>query len=90
MADRRVVVTGMGVVSPLGLSAETTWTACLGGVSGAAPITKFDASGFKTKFAAEVKDFDPLAFMDKKDAKKMDAFTQYAVACAKMALADAD
>ncbi len=89
MTDRRVVVTGLGCVSPLGLDVTTTWDACLKGQSGMGPITKFDASGYKTRIAAEVKGFDPERFMDKKDAKKMDVFIQYAVASAKMALADA-
>ncbi len=90
MADRRVVVTGMGCVSPLGLDVESTWKACIAGKSGVGPITKFDASGYKTRIAAEVCGFDSGKYMDKKDAKKMGVFIQYAVACAKMALEDAN
>jgi 3-oxoacyl-[acyl-carrier-protein] synthase II len=91
MAERRVVVTGLGGVTPLGNTTESSWENCINGVSGAGPITKFDASGgYKTRIAAEVKDFDPFIHMEKKDAKKMDFFVQYAVACAKMSLADAD
>ena len=89
MADKRVVVTGMGVVSPLGLDASSTWEAALAGKSGAGPITKFDASGYKTRIAAEVKDFDPLKWIDRKDLKKMDIFIQYAIACTMMAMEDA-
>ena len=86
MTDRRVVVTGLGCVSPLGLNVQSTWDACINGKSGVAPITKFDASGYKTRIAAEVKGFDPLAYMEKKESRKMGTFIQYAVASAKMAL----
>lgn len=88
MTMRRVVVTGLGCVSPLGLDVNTTWKSILEGKSGAAHITRFDSSGYKTRIAAEVKDFDPEKFMDKKDAKKMDLFIQFAVAASKMALED--
>ncbi len=91
MSDKRVVVTGIGAVTPLGLDVESSWENCINGVSGAGPITKFDASGgYKTRIAAEVTGFDPSVHMEMKDAKKMDYFVQYAVACAKMGLADAD
>ncbi|HET7583802.1 MAG TPA: beta-ketoacyl-ACP synthase II [Gemmatimonadaceae bacterium] len=86
---RRVVVTGLGCVTPVGNDVATTWRALLDGVSGAAPITKFDASGFPVRFAAEVKGFDPNAFMDRKEAKRADTFTQYAVAAAVQAMQDA-
>ena len=83
---RRVVVTGLGVVSPLGLSTETTWQRLLKGESGIGPIRGFDASSFSVRIAGEVKDFDPLAFMDKKDARKMDRFIQMAMAAAAEAM----
>ena len=87
--SRRVVVTGIGLVSSLGIGTEATWKGLLDGRSGAGPITKFDASAFSTRFAAEVKGFDPLAFIDKKDVKKMDVFIQYAVAASQYAMDDA-
>jgi 3-oxoacyl-[acyl-carrier-protein] synthase II len=83
------VVTGVGLVSPLGLGTEATWQGLLEGRSGAAPITLFDASQHTTHFACEVKGFDPLAFVDKKDVKKMDRFIQFAVAAADFAVKDA-
>jgi len=85
---RRVVVTGIGAITPLGLGAEPSWKACLAGRSGLGPITKFDAAGTKTQIAGEVKEFDGSQYVDKKELKKMDLFIQYAVACAKMALED--
>jgi 3-oxoacyl-[acyl-carrier-protein] synthase II len=88
MLSRRVVVTGIGLVSSLGIGTEATWNGLLSGQSGAAPITKFDASAFATRFAAEVKGFDPLAFLDKKDVKKMDVFIQYAIAASQFAMDD--
>ena len=69
---RRVVVTGIGAVTPLGLTAPATWEAMLAGRSGAAPIRAFDASGFTTTFACELKGFDPLQYMDRKEAKRAD------------------
>ncbi|MDP7240857.1 MAG: beta-ketoacyl synthase N-terminal-like domain-containing protein, partial [Dehalococcoidia bacterium] len=78
----RVVVTGMGVVSPLGLSTQETWQGLMKGSSGVAEITHFDTSGFVTKFAAQVKGFDPNDYMDRKDARRMDRFCQFAVAAA--------
>jgi len=88
MARRRVVVTGLGMVSPLGTGVEKTWQALIQGNSGVARITKFDPTGFDTQIAAEVKDFIPENFLDKKDLKRMDIFIQYAMASAGMALED--
>ncbi|MFA6233161.1 MAG: beta-ketoacyl-ACP synthase II [Bacteroidota bacterium] len=89
MNRRRVVVTGMGTVNPIGLSVQEFWNNALAGVSGADFITSFDTSDFKTKFACEVKGFDPENFIDKKAVKRMDKFTHYAVAAASMAVEDA-
>jgi 3-oxoacyl-[acyl-carrier-protein] synthase II len=83
------VVTGIGLVSSLGIGTEATWNGLLAGQSGVGPITKFDASAFSTRFAAEVRGFDPLAFIDKKDVKKMDVFIQYAIAASQFAVDDA-
>ena len=88
MELKRVVVTGLGGVTPLGLTAEETWENVKKGVSGAGPITHFDASQFKTQFACEVKGFDSANYVDRKEARKMDLYTQYALAAAKMAVAD--
>jgi 3-oxoacyl-[acyl-carrier-protein] synthase II len=89
MANRRVVVTGIGLVSSLGIGTEANWTALTAGRSGVDTITKFDASQFATRIAGEVRGFDPLAFVDKKDVKKMDVFIQYAIAAAQFAMDDA-
>ncbi|MGE7777815.1 beta-ketoacyl-ACP synthase II [Chitinophaga sp. NPDC101104] len=89
MQPRRVVVTGLGALTPLGNSVESFWQGLANGVSGADYIKQFDASKFKTRFACELKDFDPTQFMDKKDARKMDPFTQTAVIAADQAVADA-
>jgi 3-oxoacyl-[acyl-carrier-protein] synthase II len=86
---RRVVVTGIGLVSPLGVGTAPTWEALCAGRSGIGPISRFDASEFSTRIAGEVKGFDPLQFVDKKDVKKMDVFIQYALAAAQFAVADA-
>ena len=86
---RRVVVTGIGLVSSLGIGTEANWRALLAGTSGVTTITKFDASQFATRIAGEVKGFDPLAFVEKKDVKKMDIFIQYAIAAAQFAVDDA-
>jgi 3-oxoacyl-[acyl-carrier-protein] synthase II len=83
-----VVVTGIGLVSSLGIGTEANWTALLGGQSGIAPITRFDVSDFSTQIAGEVKGFDPLRFIEKKDVKKMDIFIQYAVAASQFAVDD--
>jgi 3-oxoacyl-[acyl-carrier-protein] synthase II len=83
------VITGIGLVSSLGIGTEASWKGLLSGRSGVGPITKFDASAFSTRFAAEVKEFDPLAFVEKKDVKKMDVFIQYAIAASQFAMDDA-
>ena len=88
MELKRVVVTGIGAVTPLGNTAEETWQNMLAGVSGAAPITHFDASKFKAQFACEVKNFNPEQFIDRKEARKMDPYCQFAVAAATMAVED--
>src|SRR5580704_5850742 len=84
---RRVAVTGLGLVSPLGVGTEPTWQAILAGRSGIAPITLFDAARYSTRFAGEVKGFDPLAWLDKKDLKKCGRFIQFALAATSMAVA---
>ena len=89
MDRRRVVITGLGAVTPVGLTASESWQAVKDGVCGIAPITQFDPTGMKVRLAAEVKGFDPANYMTKPEAKHMDRFTQFAVACAKEALADA-
>jgi 3-oxoacyl-[acyl-carrier-protein] synthase II len=86
MELKRVVVTGVGAVTPLGLTATETWQNVLKGISGAAPITHFDPSAFKTRFACEVKGFDPLQYFERKEARKMDVYTQYALVAAKEAI----
>jgi 3-oxoacyl-[acyl-carrier-protein] synthase II len=85
---RRVVVTGLGAVTPLGVGVVPTWEAALAGKSGVGPITRFDASEFSTRIAAEVKGFDPERFIDKKEIKRMDPFIHYAMAAARMAMED--
>lgn len=85
---RRVVVTGMGAITPLGHSVGEYWSNLLAGKSGAAPITYFDTSSYDTKFACEVKDFDPMKHMDRKLAQRTDLFTQFAMVAADMAIAD--
>ncbi|HJU73508.1 MAG TPA: beta-ketoacyl-ACP synthase II [Gemmatimonadaceae bacterium] len=87
--SRRVVITGMGLVSPIGNDVASTWRALLNGESGAGPITQFDASRFPVRFACEVKGFDPLKYMDRKEAKRSDLFTQYALAASVEAMTDA-
>ena len=86
--SRRVVVTGIGLVSALGIGTDTTWAALLAGCSGVARVTKFDVTGYAAQIAAEVKGFDPLAFIEKKDIKKMDVFIQYAIAASQFAMDD--
>jgi len=83
---RRVVITGLGLVTPLGLTVDETWTNLLAGTSGAAPITKFDASRHQVRFACEVKGFDPLPYIDRKEARRFDLFAQYAIASAHQAV----
>jgi len=85
----RVVITGMGMISPLGHSVEESWSNLLAGVSGVGPITQFDASAFSTRIAGEVKDFDPKAYMDPKEARRMSRASQLTIAAATMASADA-
>src|SRR4051812_20962558 len=85
---RRVVVTGVGLVSPLAVGTRATWEALLQGRSGIGPITKFDASAYPSRIAGEVKGFDPSLFVEKKEIKKTDAFIQYALAATHFALAD--
>ena len=87
--SRRVVVTGIGLVSPVGIGTRANWDALCAGKSGIGPITRFDASAFATRFAGEVKDFDPLQFIEKKELKKMDIFIQFAVAASDYAVDDA-
>src|SRR6185295_18996729 len=87
--ERRVVVTGMGMVTPLGNDVATNWENLLAGRSGIKPISRFDTSAFPVRIAGEVREFDPSAFIEKKEIKRMDAFTHYALAAAHMAMADA-
>ena len=89
MSRRRVVVTGVGLVSPLGVGTQATWEGLCAGRSGIGPITRFDASAFAARIAGEVRDFDPLEFIGRKDVKKMDVFIQYAIAASEFALCDA-
>ncbi len=86
---KRVVITGMGAISPLGNSVDEFWKNLVAGKSGVGPITKFDTTYFKTKFAAEVKDFEPNDYFERRDARKYDLFTQYAVAASDEAIANA-
>lgn len=88
MQQRRVVVTGLGAVTPLGNSVQEFWNNLIAGKSGAAPITKFDTSKFKTKFACEVKNYDPLNYFEKQEVRKIDPFTQYALISSDEALKD--
>ncbi|HEV7684718.1 MAG TPA: beta-ketoacyl-ACP synthase II [Pyrinomonadaceae bacterium] len=85
---RRVVVTGLGLITPVGNTVETTWAALMSGRNGVGPIQKFDTEKFSVKFAAEIRDFDPLKFIPKKEARKMGAFIHYAIAAATEAIAD--
>ncbi len=87
---KRVVVTGMGCVTPIGIGTDIFWNNIKNGVCGIDQITRFDTTDFVTKIAAEVKDFDASDFIDKKEAKRMDRFTQYAVAASKMAMEDSN
>lgn len=89
MAKRRVVITGLGVISPVGNDVGSFWQALLAGKSGIGPITTFDSSAFDSQIAGEVKGFDPLKYMDSKEAKRMEKFAQYAVAASKQAVSDA-
>lgn len=89
MELKRVVVTGLGALTPVGNTVPEFWNNLLNGVSGAGPITHFDASKFKTQFACEVKNFNAADHIDRKEARKMDLYTQYAVVAAKEAVTDA-
>jgi 3-oxoacyl-[acyl-carrier-protein] synthase II len=86
--NRRVVITGIGLVSSLGIGTGANWAGICAGKSGVGPVTKFDAAQFATRIAGEVKDFDPLQFIEKKDVKKMDVFIQYAIAASQFAMDD--
>ncbi len=88
-AARRVVITGIGIISPLGIGQAKNWEALLEGKSGISPISRFDASSYPTRIAGEVRDFDPLDFIDRREARKMDLFIQFAVAAAQLAVEDA-
>ena len=88
MTKRRVVVTGLGMLSPLGLNSEDTWRKLLAGESGIGEITHFDCSNYSTRFAGQINDFDPQEYIEKKEAKKMDRFIQLGIAAGKQALAD--
>ena len=85
----RVVVTGVGAVTPIGNTAEEFWAALMLGTSGIGPITRFDTTGYPTRIAGELKGFEPLKYIDKKDDRKLDPFLKYAIACAVMAVEDA-
>lgn len=89
MSKRQVVVTGLGLITPLGNTVESSWSSILEGQSGAATISDFDVSGFATKFSASVKNFDPLEYFDRKEARKMDTFVLYGVAAAIQAIKEA-
>ena len=88
LLERRVVVTGIGLVTPLGIGVEETWSALIAGKSGVGEITRFDTTDYATKIAAEVKGFNAEDFMPKKDAKRMETFIAYAVAATRMAIDD--
>jgi 3-oxoacyl-[acyl-carrier-protein] synthase II len=89
VSTRRVVVTGLGALSPVGNNAEEFWSSLMQGRSGVGPITKFDTEGYPTRIAGEVRNFDPLNFVDKKDARRLDPYLQYAVASSVLAVQDA-
>ncbi|TPE40642.1 beta-ketoacyl-ACP synthase II [Pontibacter mangrovi] len=90
MELKRVVVTGLGALTPLGNTVSEYWNGLINGVSGAAPITRFDASKFKTQFACEVKGYDPEKYFERKEARKMDLFSQFAMVAAEEAVTDAN
>jgi len=87
---RRVVVTGLGAITPIGLNVAEYWQNLCAGVSGAGPITRFDVSDYPVKIACEIKDFDPTRYLEARDARRMSRFTQFAVAAAAQAVADAE
>lgn len=88
--ERRVVITGVGLVTPLGVGTRITWDALLAGKSGIGPLTKFDPARYSTRIAGEVRDFDPLEFVDRKESRKMDPFIRYAVAAAEFAVRNSE
>ncbi len=88
--NQRVFVTGIGIISPLGLDVASTWSELIQGHSGIDHITAFDAEGFDTRFAAQVKGFDPEAYLDRKDARRMDRFAQFAAVAAQAACRQAE
>jgi 3-oxoacyl-[acyl-carrier-protein] synthase II len=89
VSTRRVVVTGLGALTPLGNTTDEFWAALLQGRSGIGPITKFDTTGYPTRIAGEIRNFDPLKYVDKKEARRLDPYLQYAMACSCMAVDDA-
>ncbi len=88
MKDRRVVVTGLGALTPLGNSTEEFWSGLCEGRSGIGPITRFDATGYPTRIAGEIRNFDPLKYLDKKEARRLDPYLMYAIAASAMAVED--
>lgn len=86
---KRVVVTGIGALTPIGNTAPDFWSALLKGISGAGPITRFDPAKYKTRFACEVKNFDPSAFIERKEVRRLDRFAQFAMVCSEEAIKDA-
>ena len=90
MNPRRVVVTGLGALTPIGNSVSEYWEGLVDGKSGSAPITYFDTSDFKTKFACELKNFNPLNFIEKKEIRRQDKFSQYATICSDEAINDSN
>src|SRR5512137_2967775 len=86
--ERRVVLTGIGLVSPLGTGTDKNWSALVRGQNGIGPLTRFDVSRYSTRFGGEVPDFDPLVFIDRKEVRKMDLFTRFAMGAAELAVAD--
>ena len=89
MTLKRVVITGLGTINPLGHNVAEFWENLKGGVSGAGPITRFDASKFRTQFACEVKNYEPTAHFDRKEVRKMDLYTQFGIIAAREAIKDA-
>ncbi|HEX7238626.1 MAG TPA: beta-ketoacyl synthase N-terminal-like domain-containing protein, partial [Longimicrobiaceae bacterium] len=87
--NRRVVITGTGLVTPVGLDVRSSWTALLDGRSGAGPITHFDAAEYPVRFACEVKGFDPAEYVDRKEVKRTDRFSQFAIAASVQAMREA-
>lgn len=88
MSNKRVVITGLGAITPIGNSADSFWKNAIAGMSGAKPITKFDTTKFKTKFACEIQDFDPNKYLDRNEIRRTDLFTKYALHAASEAIAD--